>query len=167
MSYEPTPPSATSPVGDEYREVAAAPGDRGPEAGGEKPLKLLVDATWHVVHAVDRGDRVGRIVGDNNVGEHEAPARPQGVRCSPEELRLGRPGKVMHGQRRHDKVKRTARKRNVLRRDFGRRGSPGEAGALLTDWGSPARTAGVLHLSPGAHFAWSTRRTQLGSTWLG
>ncbi len=34
---------------DEYREVAAAPGDRGPEAGGEKPLKLLVDATWHVV----------------------------------------------------------------------------------------------------------------------
>src|SRR6478735_285936 len=66
---------ASGPGGDEHREVALAPRDARVEPRGPQPPELLGGRARLVVDAVDRGHDVGRILGNDDVAEHEPPAR--------------------------------------------------------------------------------------------
>src|SRR5260370_7455221 len=65
----------SSCVGGDYDEILLVPSYCWLEPGFLEPAQLIGDRARLVVRRADRRDNVVRIVGDDDVGEDEAPAR--------------------------------------------------------------------------------------------
>src|SRR5260221_3966032 len=94
----------SSCVGGDYDEVLLVPAYCWLDPGFLEPAQLIGDRARLVVRRADRRDDVVRIVGDDDVGEDEAPARAQPAAHPAEQIRFPGRVQVMDRERRDDQI---------------------------------------------------------------
>lgn len=96
-------------VSGENGKVSMLPADGAGEAGVREPASVVGESVGGVDEAVDRGDAVGGIIGDEKIAEHESAPGGEDAVDAAEEVGLAGCVEVVDGQHRDDEVERTGR----------------------------------------------------------
>lgn len=96
-------------VSGENGKVSMLSADGAGEAGVREPASVVGESVGGVDEAVDRGDAVGGIIGDEKIAEHESAPGGEDAVDAAEEVGLAGCVEVVDGQHRDDEVERTGR----------------------------------------------------------
>ena len=135
------------PVGHQHGQVARLPAQARAQAGVAQPAEQVGHGLGQVEALVERGDDVGRILGEDDVGEHEAPAGRERGGDARDEVGLVGALEVVNRERREDQVEGTLGQRcaQVLQAQVG--GGPARPRRACARW-SPRRSGAPADGAP-------------------